>query len=108
MVHEFDRILSSVREWAGLVPFPAVILRGDGSGLRIIWETKDHLTELIVCRGEFVPYRYVSFLILDARLEADQEPVYSWQDREDSSPEEILGALDRGIAMMKERVERDV
>lgn len=108
MVHDFVRILGLVRDWTGRVPFPAEVLREDKDGLRMIWETQTHLAELIVCRGEFVPYRYVSFLILDARLEADQEPVYSWYDREDSSPEEILGALDHGIAIMKERLERDV
>ena len=72
------------------------------------WETKTHLAELIVSRGEFAPYHFVSLQVLDLRREVDQSPVYIYFDGEDSTTDEILTALDRGIEHMKERQEQHV
>lgn len=105
---EFEKILSVVRGWAGRVPFPAEVLRDDPEGLRIIWETEKYLAELIVCRAEYAPYRWVSFTILDVRRDPGQEPVYCYYDQEDSSVTEILAALERGMEMMTERREAHV
>lgn len=104
---EFEMVLGAVRGWAVRVPFPSEILRDDAEGLRIVWEIEEHLAELIVCRAEYSPYRWVCFTILDVRLEPNEEAVYCYYDREDSTMEEILAALDRGAALM-ERRESDV
>lgn len=104
----FESTLRTVRKWALRVPFSPEVLRDDPAGLRVIWETKTHLAELIVCRGEYAPYRFVSFQVLDLRREVVQSPVYSYFDGEDSTTDEILTALDRGIEHMKERQEQHV
>ena len=108
MDHLFESTLRAVREWALRVPLSPEVLRDDPDGLRIIWETKTHLAELIVCRGEFAPYRFVSLQVLDLRREVDQSSVYIYFDGEDSTTDEILTALDRGIEHMKERQEQHV
>ncbi len=108
MVHHFGELLGSVRKWAVGVPFSPEILRNDADGLRFLWETTTYLAELIVCRGECSPYRCVSFQLLDLRRDMDQALVYCYHDREDSSTEEILAALNRGIEHMKERQEQYV
>ena len=104
----FESTLRTVREWARRVPISPEILRDDPDGLRIIWETGIHLAELIVSRGEFAPYRFVSFQILDILREPDQALVYSYFDGDDSTMDEILTALDWGIELIKERREQDV
>lgn len=104
----FESTLRTVREWARRVPLSPEVLRDDPDGLRIIWETGIHLAELIVSRGEFAPYRFVSFQILDLRRDMDQASVYIYFDGEDSTMDEILTALDRGIELIKERREQDV
>lgn len=108
MDHLFESTLRTVREWAYRVPLSSEVLRDDPTGLRIVWETTTHLAELIVSRGEYAPYRFVSFQILDPRRDMDQASVYSYFDGEDSTMDEILTALDRGIELIKERREQDV
>lgn len=108
MDHLFESTLRTVREWALRIPLSPEVLRDDPDGLRIIWETGIHLTELIVSRGEFAPCRFVSLQVLDLRREVDQSPVYSYFDGEDSTTDEILTALDRGFEHMKERQEQHV
>ena len=103
----FESTLRYLREWARRVPLSPKVLRDDPTGLRIIWETSTHLAELIVSRGEFAPYRFVSFQILDLLREPDQALVYSYFDSEDSTMDEILTALDRGIELIKERREQN-
>ena len=101
MNQEFDDILRAVRDWSDQVPFSPEILRDDTDGLRIVWETATHLAELLVCRGECAPYRYVFFQLLDIRRDVDQAAVYTYYDGEDSTTEEILNALEQGIMHMK-------
>lgn len=103
----FESTLRTVREWALRIPLSPEVLRDDPGGLRIIWETRTHLAELIVSRGEYAPYRFVSLQILDILQEPDQASVYSYFDSEDSTTDEILTALDRGIELIKERREQD-
>ena len=107
MDHLFESTLRTVREWALRIPLSPEVLRDDPDGLRIIRETKTHVAELIVSRGEFAPYRFVSFQVLDLRREVDQSPVYIYFDGEDSTTDEILTALDRGFELIKERRELD-
>ena len=107
MDHLFESTLRTVREWARRVPLSPEVLRDDPDGLRIIWETRTHLAELIVSRGEYAPYRFVSLQILDILQEPDQASVYSYFDSEDSTTDEILTALDRGIELIEERREQD-
>ena len=103
----FESTLRTVREWALRVPLSPEVLRDDPDGLRIIWETGTHLAELIVSRGEYAPYRFVSLQILDILREPDQASVYSYFDSEDSTTDAILTALDRGFELIKERREQD-
>ena len=103
----FESTLRTVREWALRIPLSPEVLRDDPDGLRINWETGTHLAELIISRGEYAPYRFVSLQVLDLRREPDQASVYSYFDGEDSTTDEILTALDRGIELIKERREQD-
>ena len=107
MDQPFESTLRTVREWALRVPLSPEVLQDDPNGLRIIWETGTHLAELIVSRGEYAPYRFVCLQILDILREPDQASVYSYFDGEDSTTDEILTALDRGIELIKERREQD-
>ena len=107
MDHLFESTLRTIREWALRIPLSPEVLRDDPDGLRIIWETGTHLAELIISRGEYAPYRFVCLQILDIRQEMDQALLYGYFDGENSTMDETLAALDRGIELMKERRERD-
>ena len=94
---ELTDLLPALRAWLSTVTIPAQVLNDDPERLRVIFETENALAELIAGDGAYTPYRFVSFTVLDTRLALDAEPVFCDYDGEDSSIEDILRALDRGM-----------
>lgn len=70
--------------------------------LRYIIESANYLAELVVEPEGFHPHRYVSFVALDIRKDLLQEP-YFYYDEKDSSVENILENLNKGISHVVER-----
>ena len=97
---EFTEVLTSVREWLAHVPMPAQIQRDTDAGLWAYIETENALAELIVAEGEFAPYRFVSFSVMDIRLDPHAEPAYCFHDNESHTIPDILQALDRGMEII--------
>ncbi len=69
--------------------------------LRYIIESANYLAELVVEPEGFHPHRYVSFVALDKRKDLLQEP-YFYYDEKDSSVENILENLNKGISNVVE------
>ena len=69
--------------------------------LRYIIESTNYLAELVVEPEGFHPHRFVSFEALDKRKDSQQNP-YFYFDEEDSSVENILENLTKGILYMIE------
>ncbi|MCI8351879.1 MAG: hypothetical protein HFJ86_12070 [Oscillospiraceae bacterium] len=69
--------------------------------LRYIIESANYLAELVVEPEGFHPHRYVSFVALDKRKDLLQEP-YFYYDEKDSSVENILENLNKGISHVVE------
>ena len=97
---EFTEVLTAVREWLAHVPLPAQINRDTDDGLWAYIETENALAELLAGEGAYAPYRFVSFTVLDTRLDLHAEPVFSFCDDESHTIADILRELDRGMAVM--------
>ena len=69
--------------------------------LRYIIESTNYLAEIVVEPEGFHPHRYVSFVALDKRKDLLQEP-YFYYDEKDSSVENILENLNKGISNVVE------
>ncbi len=69
--------------------------------LRCCIESRYYLAELVVEPEGFHPHRFVSFEALDKRKSHEQEP-YFYYDDEDSSMEDILENLDKGMLYIVE------
>lgn len=70
--------------------------------LRYVIESANYLAELVVEPEGFHPHRYVSFEALDKRKDLPQEP-YFYFDEKDSSVENIIENLNKGISHIIER-----
>ena len=93
-------ILDALRQWLTGVDVPARVLTDRADALRVIFETENGLAELLAGEGACAPYRFVSFTVLDLRLDPHAEPVFSFCDDASHTAAEILRALDRGMAVM--------
>ena len=93
-------ILDALRRWLTGVNVPARVLTDRADALRVIFETENGLAELLAGEGACAPYRFVSFTVLDIRLDPHAEPVFSFCDDASHTAAEILRALDRGMAVM--------
>ena len=69
--------------------------------LRYIIESTNYLAEIVVEPEGFHPYRYVLFEALDKRKDLSQES-YFYFDEKDSSLENILENLNKGISYIIE------
>lgn len=96
-----QKIQTAVREWLRLVELPAGILNDSEDSLRVIFETDNALAELIVRTADCAPYRYVSFTVLDTRLEPTAGPVFCFYDEESSTIEDILRELSCGAECIR-------
>ena len=93
-------ILDALRRWLTGVDVPARVLTDRADALRVIFETENGLAELLAGEGACAPYRFVSFTVLDIRLDPHAEPVFSFCDDASHTAAEILRELDRGMAVM--------
>ena len=93
-------ILQALRQWLAGLDVPARVLTDRADALRVIFETENGLAELLAGEGACAPYRFVSFTVLDPRLDPHAEPVFSFCDDASHTVPEILRALDRGMEML--------
>lgn len=71
--------------------------------LRYIIESANYLAELVVEPEGFHPHRFVWFEALDKRKDSLQKP-YVYFDEKDSSIENIIENLSKGISYMIEEI----
>lgn len=71
--------------------------------LRYIIESTNYLAELIVEPEGFHPHRFVLFEALDKRKDSLQKP-YFYLDEKNSSIENIIENLNKGISYMIEEI----
>ena len=60
-------------------------------------ETINAISELIVSKPDFAPYRWVSFQVMDVRRSVDSLPEFSYYDKPSDTVEEIINQLNAGI-----------
>ena len=94
-------ILPVLRNWLNSITLPAQVLVDSEDCLRTIFETDHALAELIVAESEFAPFRFVSFTVLDSRLEIHANPVFCFHDHENSTIADILRELNFGIEFIE-------
>ena len=93
-------LLNALRQWLAGLDAPAQILTDRADALRVIFETKNAMAELLAGEGAYAPYRFVSFTVLDTRLDLHAEPVFSFCDDDSHTIAQILRELDRGMAVL--------
>ncbi len=73
-----------------------VILRNEGDGFVVSFESDTSMAEIVVENPEFAPYRFVSFEIVTIE-DSQAKIIYSWYDNEYTSENEIREELKKGI-----------
>ena len=64
--------------------------------LFIILSFQKCLAAIVVAKDAFAPYRYVSFEMGDI-VDGVHKMIYSWDDNENTTINEVVGSLDRSI-----------
>lgn len=102
----FDEVLSKVKEWFSSIEklyqaeFATAVERDDSTAFIVNIDSDIFISRVSVLEPEWRPFRFVEFMILDLRLESDQEPVFCYGDQDEDSIDDIIGNLNRGIQFM--------
>lgn len=96
-------VLNALRQWLAGMELPAEVLTDSTDRLWVVFETENALAELRAGDGEYAPYRFVSFTVLDSRLDTRAEPVFCFHDNENHTIEDILRELERGLRFLSGR-----
>ena len=91
-------VIHAIRDWLSRIEIPCQILSDSKDFLHVFFETDHALAELIAGMPSCAPYRFVSFTVLDIRLDLKAEPVFCFHDDENCTISDILHGLDRGAA----------
>ncbi len=59
-----------------------------------------YLSQIIVSEFDFRPYRYVEYTILDLAKDANQTPFFWYGDQDDSTVEDIIDNLNKGLGLL--------
>lgn len=101
----FSEIKTAIAQWADRIKAcPHVvtnIIFNTDEALRIIFEGKEHVAELLVESGSFAPYRYVKMEILSLASD-DPTPIYRWYDSPSDHIETIIANLQIGLQFLSE------
>ena len=98
---DLTEILKELHQWLESVHIPAEILTDSTKTLRVIFETENALAELLAGNGEYAPYRFISFTVLDPSQDSNAEPVFRFCDDDSHTINDILLELNRGMAVME-------
>lgn len=77
------------------------IVLDSSNSLRVIFESKEYLAELLVEQGSFTPYRFVKLEILPL-TSSYPEPVYIWYDSQNDDISSIISNLQIGLNYFKQ------
>ena len=101
----FGQVKNTIAQWADNIkktcPHIAVnVISDTDEFLRVIFESKEHIAELLVECNSFSPYRYVKMEILS--LTSDYPlPVYTWYDSQNDDINTIVCNLQIGLEFLK-------
>lgn len=99
----FEAVLEAVHHWFERIEKECKasarieVVQDTEEMFRIIFETEHSVSELIVNRPDFAPYRYVSFQTLDIDKEPDKALVFCFYDDESCMIQNIISRLDMGV-----------
>lgn len=101
-IGSFGEVLHTFRAWVGQMRrrVRAEVRADDEERLWVFFDTEHHMAELLVCRAECAPFRYVSFQILDVRLPEHAAPVYAFYDGPNTTLSQIAAGLEEGLRVM--------
>ena len=94
-------ILTALRQWLTEVEVSVRVQRDTPEGLWVFLETEHALAELVAAEPEMAPYRFVSFTVLDTRLDVDSTPLFCYYDDASSTAADILHQLNRGMKCIR-------
>ncbi len=66
----------------------------------VFFETTNCVSELVVNKPDYAPYRRVSFLVMSANEPVNSSPVFSYYDSDSDTTEEIINQLNIGLNAM--------
>lgn len=108
---KFEAVLEAVHHWLEIIEKECEaatrieVVQDTEEMFRAIFETEHSVSELIVNRSDFTPYRYVSFQTLDTNKEPDKALVFCFYDDGSCTIRDIISQLDMGVksAIVRER-----
>lgn len=106
MDRDFLQIKDSIANWVygiknELHYLETDIVLDNLNSLRVIFESKEYLAELLVEQGYFTPYRFVKLEILPLSS-ACPKPVYIWYDSQNDDINSIISNLQIGLNYFKQ------
>ncbi len=60
-------------------------------------DSNRYISQIVISESGYKPYRYVEFLIYDLEKDANQSPAFWYGDQDNSSVEEIIENLNKGL-----------
>lgn len=105
---QYDEILKSCKEWFNTVQreyadkVKADIAVDDPNEFVANIDSQMYLSQLVVSRADYKPYRFVEYTVMDVGQAADAKPAFWYGDSEGESIREIINNLNKGIRFLSE------
>ncbi len=102
----YQTILQECRKWFYNVSsqydevLKISIEKDDSSCLIGDIDSNRYISQITVSESGFKPYRYVEFMIYDLDKDANQSPVFWYGDQDNSSVEDIIDNLNKGLRIV--------
>lgn len=67
-------------------------------------DSNRYISQIVISESDFRPYRYVEFTIYDLDKDANQSPAFWYGDQDNSSVEEIIDNLNKGLGLVLQTI----
>ena len=68
-------------------------------------DSNRYISQIVISESDFKPYRYVEFTIYDLDKDANQSPAFWYGDQDNSSVEDIIDNLYKGLRLVLGRID---
>ena len=105
---QFDEILKSCKEWFNTVrveyadKIKADIAVDDPNEFVANIDSKMHLSQLVVSRADYKPYRFVEYTVMYVGQSVDAKPAFWYGDQEGETIREVISNLNNAIRFLSE------